>query len=269
MISFSTNKILLLSSILLVLLFSNFSNYQNLEEFSFDKLKREKIIFKDISLKEDEIYGDRISLVKEANSSKTPILHSIKLSNEYELFHGCYDSIPANGQESNNEYLEYYDTRININLLLENNSNKEKISNQNYILFTKSIDFFEFNKEQFILLSARDRRFFRNLEINYWILLKVKNKSLIKAFCFIDGYQGGNDCFADFNNDGVLDYMNWNFLKNKISIYSLRKDNFEINKKHFIKLKQSKEQNDMTKDLGFVLVYDLFDKKNSKWFYKL
>ena len=239
-----------------------------MEEFNFDKLKREKILFKDITLKGDEIYNDSISLVEEAKTSKTITLRSIKISNEYELYHGCYDSIPMNMQKNNNEYLKYYDTKININVLLQNNLNKEKIASDNYILFTKSVDFFKFNNEEFILLSAHDRRFFRNLEINYWILLKVKNKILLKAFCFIDGYQGGNDCFGDFNNDGSLDYMNWNFLNDKISIYSLRRNNFEIDKKHFIKIKQSKEQKEMVEELGINLVYDVFDKKNSKWFYK-
>ena len=63
--------------------------------------------------------------------------------------------------------------------------------------------------------------------------------------------------------------MNWDFLKDKISLYTLSHDKFEIDKKHFIKLKQSKEQVEVTKEQGIVLVYDLFDRKDSQWFYKL
>lgn len=256
--------------ILSLLFLSNFSRHKNDEEFSFDKLNNKKIVFKDISIENGkQIYDERISGFTEADSATVSKIYRIKISNNYPIYHGCYDSIPNNKHENNDEYLQYYDTKININSVLRNNLNMEVYSDDSYISFTSSIDFFRFKESDFILLSARDRRFFRNLERNYWILLKVKNKSVLKSFCFIDGYVGGKDCFGDFNNDGLLDYLNWNFLKDEISIYSLNKDKFEIDKKHFIKLKQSKEQLEMTKQQGTVLLYDLFDRKNSKWFYNL
>lgn len=263
-------KIRFLMSILPLLLLSNFSKYKNDEEFSFNKLNNTKIVFKDISIGNGkQIYDERISGFTEADSATESKIYHIKISKNYPIYHGCYDSIPNNKHENNDEYLQYYDTKININSVLKNNLNKEVYADDSYILFTSSVDFFKFKGSDFILFSARDRRFFRNLERNYWILLKVKNKQIINSFCFIDGYNNGNDCFGDFNNDGRLDYMNWNFLKDKISIYSLTKDKFEIDKKHYIKVKQSKEQSEITKQQGIVLLYDLFDRKNSKWFYKL
>ncbi|KFF04288.1 hypothetical protein [Flavobacterium reichenbachii] len=36
-----------------------------------------------------------------------------------------------------------------------------------------------------------------------------------------------------------------------------------------IKVKQSKEQEKITQEQDIIFIYDLLDKKNSKWFYKL
>lgn len=254
---------------LLIVLSHNDTHDKDDKEFSFDNLKNKKIVFKDISMGNGyQIYDDRISAIVEASNIISKI-YPIKLSSHYPLYHGCYDSIPSNIRVKNEEYLQFYDTQINISSLLKNNLNKQIDSNETHIVFTSSIDFFKFNEDDFILLSARDRRFFKNLERNYWILLKVKNKVIIKSFCFIDGYIGGKDCFGDFNNDGLLDYMNWDFNKYKISLYSLKNNNFSIDKKHYIKLRQSKEQKEMTKEMGVIMPYDLLDRKNSKWFYKL
>jgi hypothetical protein len=259
-------------SVFLILLFSNFIIYQDLEKFSFDKLKSKKIAFKDISIDNgQEIYDERISGIKEAesNSKRESKIYKIKISQKYPIYHGCYDSIPNNKHENNGEYLQFYDTKININSLLKNNSNKKIYSGENYILFTGGIDFFKFKGNDFILLSARDRRFFRNLERNYWILLNVENKNILQSFCFIDGYTLGNNCFGDFNSDGLLDYLNWDFRNDKISIYSLSDNKFKVDKNHFIKVKQSKEQEKITQEQDIIFIYDLLDKKNSKWFYKL
>lgn len=267
---FKMNKIKIFSITFLILLFSNFSKYSNNNEFSFKSLKGKKILFKDISMDSgQQIYDDRISSIVEAKSKAESKIYKIQISKKYSIYHFCYDSIPNDNQENDAEYLQFNDSKININYLLENNINKQIYSKDSYLLFTGSIDFFEFKGNDFVLLSARDRRFFRNLERNYWILLKVKNQKVLKSFCFIDGYTSGKDCFGDFNNDGLLDYMNWDFLKNKIAIYSMNNNEFQIDKKHYIKLRQSKEQEQMTKEQGVILVYDLFDKKKSKWFYKL
>lgn len=260
----------ILLSIFLVIFFSNFIQHENLKEFRFDKLKNQKITFKDISMKNGhQIYDDQISSIVEANFNTKSKIYQVKISDVYPIYHGCYDSIPNNNDTNNEEYLQFYDTKININLLLKNNLNKKIDSDQTYIVFNSKVDSFKFNDVDFILLSARDRRFFRNLERNYWILLQVKNKDVINSFCFIDGYTVSNDCFGDYNKDGSLDYMNWDFNKEKISLYSLKNNKFEIDRNHFIKVKQSKEQKEITKQMGVVMIYDLFDKKNSKWFYKL
>lgn len=265
------SKIKMFLSAFLILLFSNFSKYRNNhEEFSFNKLRGKKISFEDISMGSgQQIYDDRISSVVEANSKVESRIYKIQISKKYPIYHFCYDSIPNNNQENNVEYLQFYDSKINISYLLKHNINKQVYSNESYLLFTGSIDFFEFNGNDFILLSARDRRFYRNLERNYWVLLKIKNRKILKYFCFIDGYTTGKDCFGDFNNDGLLDYMNWDFLKNKITIYSLNSNKFQRDRRHYIELRQSKEQEEMAKEQDIVLVYDLFDKKKSKWFYKL
>lgn len=267
----SKDKIVkIIFSIFLIFLFNNSTKYNDFEEFSFGKLKSKKIIFKDISLgSKCKIYDSRISILEEADSITQSKIYEVKISNAYPIYHGCYNNIPNKNQVNNGEYIKFYDVKININSLLKNNLNKQIYTDNTYLKFTNSISYFKFKDENFILLSAADRQFYRNLETNYWILLTIKNKEIIKSYCFIDGYAGGRDCFGDYNNDGLLDYMNWDFLKDKISLYSLKNNRFEIDKNHFIKLKQSKEQYEMTKEMGTVLVYDLFDKKESKWFYKL
>lgn len=263
------NKTRILLGAFLILVFSNFTQDKNFEEFSFDKLKSKKIVFKDISYgSKHKVYDNRILILEEADSVTESKIHPIKISNSYPIYHGCYNIIPNKNQINDGEYIKFYNTKININNLLKNNLNQQIYSDETYLKFTNSISYFKFNGNDFILLAASDRQFYRNLERNYWILLNVRNKEVLKSFCFIDGYVGGKDCFGDFNNDGFLDYMNWDFLKDKISIYSLSNNKFKIDKKHFIKLKESKEQAEMTKEQGIVLVYDLFDRKNSKWFYK-
>lgn len=264
------NKTRVLLSTFLILIFSNFTQDKNLEEFSFNKLKSKKIVFKDISYgSKHQVYDNRILILEEADSVTKSKIYPIKISNHYPIYHGCYNIIPNKNQVNDDEYIKFYNTKININNLLKNNLNRQIYSDDTYLKFTNSISYFKFNGNDFILLAASDRQFYRNLERNYWILLSVKNKKVLKSFCFIDGYVGGNECFGDFNNDGLLDYMNWDFLEDKISLYTLTHNKFEIDKKHFIKLKQSKEQAEMTKERDIVLVYDLFDRKHSQWFYKL
>ncbi|WDF57659.1 hypothetical protein PQ462_13120 [Flavobacterium sp. KACC 22758] len=267
---FKKNKIKILLSSFLILVFSNFSKYSSNDEFSFNLLKGKKIQFTDISMGNgQQIYDHRISSIVEARSKAESKTYKIQISKKYPIYHFCYDSIPNNNQENDGEYIQFYDSKVNINYLLKNNINKQVYFKETFLLFTGGIDFFEFKGNNFVLLSARDRRFFRNLERNYWVLLNVKNRKILKSFCFIDGYIEGKDCFGDFNNDGLLDYMNWDFLKDKIAIYSLNGNNFQIDKNHYVKMKQSKEQKEITKEQGIMLVYDLFDKKKSKWFYKL
>ncbi|KQB42744.1 hypothetical protein [Flavobacterium aquidurense] len=266
---FNIKRIYVLVSLIFIFFFSNFTQHKYYQEFSFDKLRNEKIVFKDISLGNGyQIYDDRISAIVEAKNIGSKI-YSIKISNTFPIYHGCYDSIPNSVDVGNGEYIQFYDKKINISSLLKMNLDKLINSNEVYIVFTSSIDFFKFNGQDFILLSAKDRRFFRNLQRNYWILLQVENKDIVNSFAFIDGYTSNNDCFGDFNNDGLLDYMNWDFNKRKITLHSLRNDKFEIDKEHYVKLKQSKEQTELVKETGIIMLYDLFDRKNSKWFYKL
>lgn len=236
---------------------------QSLNEFSFKKLKNQKIKFYDISMGSNfRVYDSKI-LITEIDTV-TPQLYNIKLSKEQKIFHECYNYIT-----DKTEYLTYYNQKLNIDSLLIHNSNNHVFKERNHVLFTGDIVSFNFKGNEFILLSARDRLFLRNTERNFWIVLQVENKKIIDCFSLIDGYVAGPDCFADFNNDGYLDYLNWRTKEEKIEFYSLKQNKIVKDENHFIIVKPSKNQIILMNEDDIETLYEILDRKSSKWFFKL
>lgn len=255
------NKIYL--TIQLIALFMGF-NKRERREFKFDEIKDFKAIsFQIISrIDSSSLYKD-VNLIMEIEDTLRIEKSEIKLTKDVEIYHSCFNYL--NYYESNNkcEYIRYYDTSICINQILKNNINKYESNNQ-VIIFNKSIYEFNINDRDYILMGASDRAFYRNIETNYWILLEVESKEIRNIYSFIDGYCESPKCFGDFDNDGDLDYLHWGFNKNKIELYSLSGNEFYINNKEYIYVEPSISER-VRIEKGEEVTFSLLNKRKSKW----
>jgi len=248
--------------------FSEFIMQKTKVEFSFTKLFGEKILFKDINPRDKVIVYDGKFSIEELDSlNMPPKLLPVRISTQYNITHYCYNYIPDVNQDCKDEYIEILGQNIDIDSLLKNNLNERKVMKRNYLFFVGNAVEFKYNGRNFILLGARDRLFFRNIENNYWFLIEVRDKVIVNKYSFVDGYLSGTDCFGDFDRDGFLDYLNWDYCKEKISLYTLKKDKFEKDSSHYLRVEPSKEQMKMMNEQGRMFLYNYFDKLNSKWFY--
>lgn len=232
--------------------------------FSFDIIKDFKnISFKDISFNDSSNLYENMNLISELGDTLKIEKIEVKLSNDVELYHSCFNYLTYSELQNDCEYIKYYDTIICINKLLKNNVNKYKLDKVR-VVFNKSIFKFKFKDKDYILLGASDRAFFRNIERNYWILLEVQSKNIRNIYSFIDGYYENPKCFGDFNNDGKLDYLNWSFNKNKIELYSLNTNEFLVSKREYIYVIPTIEEKNRMKK-GELVTFSILNKKKSKW----
>ncbi len=239
---------------------------KNKEKFSFEKLNGNRLSFQDIGLGEEAIvYDDRFTIDNKDSTPIAPKLLPVKLSNQYDIQHFCYNYI-SESIKNDYEFIEIFGYKISIDSLLKNNINGRELPDKNHLFFVGGAVEFEYNGRDFILLGARDRIGFRNIENNYWFLIEFKNNKVINKFSFIDGYCDGTDCFGDFNRDGCLDYLNWDYSKNKIEMYSLIDNKFVKDKRHFIKVYPSQDNIELMKERDLYLLYDNYDRFHSKWF---
>ena len=248
--------------------FMSFEILQDFEEFDFIKLKSKGLLFEDISLpNETQIYSDSISFFPNLDYTKKSKLVKIKLSGKKKIIHNCYNFI-INNDQTNEENIQIDGEKLNIYDLLKFNASKIVVNKDIQVVFNKGIYCFNINNENYILLGASNRLFIRNIERNYWILLNIKNNKVLNTYSFIDGYNVDANCFGDFNNDHKLDYLHWDFGKNKINFYTLKNKTFIEDKKFFIFVNPS-QQKMQDKSKGVEFLYSVVDKSKSKWFYKL
>lgn len=237
--------------------------------FDFSLLKKYKSIdFIDISYPNGtSIYNDTIDLV-ERNEEQESNIVNIKLSDKIKLEHLCNDFYSSNPRSFKTEYLKCYNDSISIDNLFSRIVNEKKRRKHFRVLFNRMIYQFSFNEKQYILIGASDRQFFRNIDRNYWVLLEVSQERIENHYVFSDGYSFDATCFGDFNNDGSLDYLNWNFNQNHIAFYTLHKRKFIVNENKFLYVSPNAEEKDSL-ERGIYTIYSDLDIKKSKWFYVL
>jgi hypothetical protein len=136
-----------------------------------------------------------------------------------------------------------------------------------YALCFREIDFFRWGDSHFILLNGGFRMHVMNGERFSYILMQLKNNQLINVTLFPDGYSDKN-VFGDYNNDGILDYLDWETLKDTIHLYSLTENEFVKDKTHYIIVEMDEGLKKYTEQYGDILEY--YRKVTDfNWFYPL
>lgn len=97
-----------------------------------------------------------------------------------------------------------------------------------------------------------------NSNPNFYItLFDITDPDKITAYALAEQASYTPYCFGDFNNDGKLDYIQWEFEEPVMEVYTLEN-------KTFHKLNGYKVYINQTKEGSYFI-----DRKKSKWFYSL
>jgi hypothetical protein len=217
----------------------------------------------------DSILDDwKGGLLEEYKITDTFKIMPQRISKHIDLTFFHYDGIPNSKAKRKSEYLKYYDQIFEINRLFSNNIARYKMEKPIY-LFIYSPDYFKFNGEDFILLTCEERVFRRDGRYVHYILMKIKDRKCTDIYAFYNSSESIN-CFGDYNNDGLLDYMGWGIDVNTIYLYSLKDNKFSKDKEHYIIVEPSDEQKEYWKLWGKNLDwYTKIDLNESKWFFPL
>lgn len=250
-----------------VVVLSLFINDSKVKQFNFSILEN-NIDFVDIGYPNNtNVYKDIIDLFERDEEKESNIVN-VQLSEKIKLEHLCNDIYSSNPYYFKTEYLKFYNDSISIDKLFSRIINEKKTRENVRIVFNKMIYQFSLVGKHYILIGASDRQFFRNIERNYWVLLEVDNELINNYYVFSDGYSLDANCFGDFNKDGRLDYLNWNFNQNHVALYSLDMNKFLKDKNKFFYVSPNVEEKESI-ERGIYVLYSNLNVKKSKWFYNL
>lgn len=199
--------------------------------------------------------NDSISLVKK------------RIGRKYNFYLYTYRYVPFSYAAFHSEYLEINNVRISIDSLL--NKEHNSIIEKNPYLYFRTISYLHFGKNDFILVGLENRNFNRSGTIFSYLLIKMDKNKLIGSWLFYNGFDDER-VFADFDNDGELDYLDWGVRKNRISLYTIKKDSLLKSKTKFIFVLPTKGQTEYERARGISNDwYSIVDRSRSNWFFKL
>ncbi|MFB9079006.1 hypothetical protein ACFFLS_10090 [Flavobacterium procerum] len=237
----------------------NYINFESSEEL-LKKINKSKNLFskeRDIGVNYKgwtSSYTDSVQLIKK------------RIGTKYNIYLYTYQYTPPEYAAFHTEYLEINNLKISIDSLLRKGHND--VIEKNPYFYFHTVSYLHFGKNDYVLIELGNRNFNMNGDIFSYLLIKMHKSQLISTWLFYNGYQD-EKVFADFDNDGELDYLDWGTRKNEISLYSLKKDSLIKNKEKFIFVVPSKEfikfeetyheSNDW---------YYIVDKSKSNWFFK-
>lgn len=200
------------------------------------------------------VNNDSISLVKKTIGKK------------YNFYLYTYRYTPPAYALFHSEYLEINNVKISIDSLL-NKEHNNIIEKDPYFYF-RTVSYLHFGKNNYILVGLENRKFNMNGSTFSYLMIKIDKNQLISSWLF---YNGFNDerVFADFDNDGELDYLDWGTRKNRISLYNIKKGSLVKNKDKFIFVLPTKGQTEYEQTHGISNDwYSIVDKSKSNWFFK-
>lgn len=201
------------------------------------------------------VNNDSISLVKK------------RIGTKYKFYLYTYKYTPPTYAMFHSEYLEINNVKISIDSLL--NKVHNTIIEKNPYLYFKTISYLHFGKNDFILVGLENRNFNMNGSIFSYLLIKIDENQLISSWIFYNGFDDER-VFADFENDGELDYLDWGVRKNKISLYNIKNYSLVKNNDRFVFVLPSKGQTEYERTRGISNDwYSIVDKSKSRWFFKL
>lgn len=216
--------------------------------------------------KEDiEFYyqGDTESLVDNDFTS----LVKKQIGTKYNFYLYTYKYTPPSYVIFHSEYLEVNHVKISIDSLL--NKEHNTIIEKNPYLYFKTISYLNFGQNDFILISLENRNFNMNGNIFSFILIKLNKNQVIGSWLFYNGFDDER-VFADFDNNGELDYLDWGVRKNSINLYNIKKNSLIKNKDKFIFVLPTKGQTQYERTHGISNDwYSIVDKSRSNWFFKI
>lgn len=234
-------------------------------DYLLDYLNHDSLIIDD----SDAIVNDYVgSLLEDSIENNKLELISQRISKKRNLIFYHYNGIPNHKSKIKSESLKYNNQVFDINEIFTNNVTGYQINEPLY-LFVSSPDYFSFNGEDFLLLTCENRVFRMDGRYIHYILMKIKNDKCTGIYTFYNGSEFSK-CFGDYNNDGILDYVDWGVDNDTISIYNLKSNKFCRDEKHYIKVEPTEDQLEYWKQWGKNLDwYTKIDKYKSKWFYPL
>ncbi|WP_194138994.1 hypothetical protein [Flavobacterium hungaricum] len=237
----------------------NYIDFESSEKL-FNKISKTTNLFKNKKETQIDYEGDTQSL------SDSIILVKKRIGTKYNINLYTYLYTPPTYAAFHSEYLKINNLKISIDSLLYKEHNNV-IEKHPYFYF-RTVSYLHFGKNDYILIELQNRNFNMNGDITSYLLIKMHKSTLISTWLFYNGYHD-EKVFADFDNDGELDYLDWGTRKNEISLYSLKKDSLIKNKEKFIFVVPSKEFIEFeetfhdSNDWYFIV-----DKSKSNWFFK-
>lgn len=215
--------------------------------------------------KEDvEFYneGDTQSVI---NNDSTSLVKK-RIGTKYNFYLYTYKYTPPSYDIFHSEYLEINNVKISMDSLLYKEHNN--VIEKHPYLYFRTVSYLHFGKNDFILIGLENRNFNMNGSIFSYILIKMNKNQLIGSWLFYNGFDDER-VFADFDNDGELDYLDWGVRKDKISLYSIKKDSLVKNKDKSIFVLPTKGQIKYERIHGISNDwYSIVDKSRSSWFFK-
>jgi len=200
------------------------------------------------------VNNDSISLIKK------------RIGTKYNFYLYTYRYTPPAYAIFHSEYLEINNVKISIDSLL-NKEHNSIIEKDPYFYF-RTVSYLHFGKNDFILIQLENRNFNINGSIFSYILIKMDGNQVIGSWLFYNGFDDER-VFADFDNDGELDYLDWGVRKNKISLYNIKKDSLVRNKDKFIFVLPTTGQTEYERTHGISNDwYSIVNKSRSNWFFK-
>lgn len=200
------------------------------------------------------VNNDSISLVKK------------RIGTKYNFYLYTYQYTPPSYTIFHAEYFEINHVKISIDSLL--NKSHNNVIEKNPYLYFRTVSYLRFCKNDFILIGLENRNFNMNGTIFSYILIKM-DKNLVKdSWLFYNGFYDER-VFADFDNDGELDYLDWGVRKNRINLYNIKKDSLVKKNDKFIFVLPTKGQTQYERTHGISNDwYSIVDKRKSSWFFK-
>lgn len=205
------------------------------------------------TLKHSAFFKPRISYIDtlENNILRVWICDSLKNIYSYEFMK--FQEYPKINERN---YITAYNRKIVLDSLFFNG-----IYPEDFTLMTPYFNTYSFNymNKEYIALFSINARTSTILSNYVLILFDITDRLNVKIV--LHKIQASDDikCFGDFNNDNVLDYIDWTVgyaYTDTIHFYSINGSVFEKNSNYYILTKRLFNQYEF-----------IIDKENSKWFY--
>ena len=240
------------------------------EYFCYNMLCSDTIAYKEIALEKDFEFKDEIFIedsVRYKHHKLTCKTTEVLISFDIIEYSNYEDKIIAESKDIKFKpsYLNFDKNKYNLDSLYWGNEyGTSKIYNKS---FPCNLYQHNLNGKKYIALFIFLFIYNSSTVQNKIILFDISDKSTIKVHSMFN-YQtsSGPFCFGDFNNNGKIDYIHWNFSRpsnqDTAQIFELQNDQFVCIKENYLIL-NSLKRNDISSWKHFIYCVDI---NKSRWF---